>query len=58
MLWHCSGRGLRFAEVPIIFVDRRQGTSKINFREVYGGMATIVRLMFTPQGRKTAARPG
>ena len=52
MLWHCAGRGLRFAEVPIMFVDRRQGTSKINYREVYGGVATVLRLMFTPQGRK------
>lgn len=57
MLWHCSGRGLRFAEVPIMFVDRRQGSSKINFREIYGGIATVLRLMFTPQGRKRP-RPG
>jgi len=40
--------------VPILFVDRREGSSKINFREVYGGMATILRLLFTPEGRKTA----
>ncbi len=52
MLWHCTGRGLRFAEVPIIFVDRRQGSSKINLREVWGGMSTILRLMFTPTGRR------
>lgn len=57
MLWHCSGRGLRFAEVPIMFVDRREGSSKINLREVYGGMATVLRLMFTPEGRRNAARP-
>ena len=55
MLWHCSGRGLRFAEVPILFVDRRRGSSKISFREVYGGMATVLRLMFTPRGRRRPA---
>jgi dolichol-phosphate mannosyltransferase len=57
MLWHCAGRGLSFAEVPIMFVDRRRGSSKINFREVYGGMATVLRLMFTPSGRRRPASP-
>jgi len=57
MLWHCSGRGWRIAEVPIEFVDRQRGRSKISFREVWGGVATVARLMFTPAGRKRA-RPG
>jgi dolichol-phosphate mannosyltransferase len=52
MLWHCAGRGLRFAEVPILFVDRSQGSSKISLREVYGGIATVLRLLFTPEGRR------
>jgi len=55
MLWHCAGRGFTFAEVPILFVDRQRGRSKINFREVYGGVATVLRLMFTPAGRKRPA---
>jgi dolichol-phosphate mannosyltransferase len=52
MLWHCSGRGLRITEVPILFADRERGTSKISVREVWGGIAAIVRLMFTPAGRR------
>jgi dolichol-phosphate mannosyltransferase len=55
MLWHCSGRGWRIGEVPILFVDRQEGTSKINLREIWGGVSTIGRLMFTPKGRKLAA---
>jgi dolichol-phosphate mannosyltransferase len=55
MLWHCSGRGFRMAEVPILFVDRERGSSKISPGEVWGGIATVLRLMFTPAGRR---RPG
>jgi len=52
MLWHCSGRGLRIAEVPITFLDRERGKSKISWREVWGGVSTVARLMFTPVGRR------
>jgi dolichol-phosphate mannosyltransferase len=52
MLWHCSGRGWRIAEVPIEFLDRQRGESKISLREVWGGVATVGRLMLTPVGRK------
>ncbi|KPK57847.1 MAG: hypothetical protein AMK73_09720 [Planctomycetes bacterium SM23_32] len=55
MLWHCSGRGWRIAEVPILFVDRRRGSSKISFGEIWGGISTVFRLMFTPAGRKKPA---
>jgi dolichol-phosphate mannosyltransferase len=57
MLWHCSHRGFRICEVPITFRDRRAGQSKISPREVWGGMSTIARLMFTPQGRKQPPGP-
>ncbi len=57
MLWHCSGRGFTFGEVPIIFLDRERGTSKISWREIWGGVSTIVRLMFTPDGRRNACCP-
>jgi dolichol-phosphate mannosyltransferase len=33
ILFHCRLAGCRFAETPIIFHDRRYGTSKINWRE-------------------------
>ncbi len=52
MLWHCSGRGLRIVEVPITFVDRAGGASKMSLREVLGGIATVLRLMLTPHGRR------
>jgi len=52
LLWHCSGRGWSIAEVPITFVQRREGDSKISLREVWGGISTIGRLMFTPSVRK------
>ena len=52
MLWQCSGRGFRIGEVPIVFVDREQGTSKISTDEFLGAVLTIVWLMFTPEGEK------
>ncbi len=52
MLLHCSDRGWRIGEVPILFVDRQEGTSKINLQEIWGAVATIGRLMFTPFSRK------
>ena len=55
MLWHCSGRGFRLAEVPITFADRAGGRSKISLKEVWGGVWTVARLMFTPAGRKDPA---
>jgi len=52
MLWQCSGRGWRFAEVPIVFRNRAEGTSKISHREVSSAVWTIVRLVFTPAGQR------
>jgi len=52
MLWQCSGRGFRIGEVPIVFVDRQQGKSKISVRECLGGIFTVARLMFTPAGQR------
>lgn len=52
MLWHCSGRGFSIAEVPITFLDRERGKSKISWREIWGGVCTVARLMFTPAGRR------
>jgi dolichol-phosphate mannosyltransferase len=36
--------GFRLGEVPIIFVDRRRGTSKITRREIYASIATVWKL--------------
>lgn len=40
--------GATFAEVPITFRDRRAGTSKVSFREAWGKLGTIVRLLLPP----------
>jgi len=57
MLWFCCGRGLRIAEVPITFADRRGGASKMSLREIIGAVLTLIRLVFTPAGRKVAKKP-
>lgn len=57
MLWQCSGQGYRIGEVPIVFVDRRHGLSKISIHEVLGAIWTIVRLVFTPEGQRARRRP-
>jgi dolichol-phosphate mannosyltransferase len=44
ILWHLRRAGARFAETPIIFVDRRAGRSKINLREAFGALWIIFRL--------------
>jgi len=36
--------GLRIAEVPIIFCDRTRGVTKMSFREMRDGVATLFRL--------------
>ncbi|MDI9443915.1 MAG: hypothetical protein QM844_07085 [Planctomycetota bacterium] len=33
ILWHLKRAGARFAETPIVFVDRQRGSSKIDARE-------------------------
>jgi dolichol-phosphate mannosyltransferase len=58
MLWHCTGRGWRIAEVPIVFVDRERGESKISLKEIWGGISTVFRLMFTPRGRRIPSMTG
>lgn len=46
ILWHLQRQGARFAEVPIVFTDRRAGQSKINFGELVGAAITLIRLTF------------
>jgi dolichol-phosphate mannosyltransferase len=36
--------GFTVGEIPIIFVDRRRGTSKITRREIYASIATVWKL--------------
>ena len=44
MLFFCQRRGWQIGEVPIIFEDRRKGTTKIARNEIFKGMYTIFRL--------------
>jgi len=44
MLFMCQRRGWQVGEVPIIFEDRRAGTTKISKDEVIKGQVTVFRL--------------
>ena len=44
MLFRCRRAGLRFAEVPITFVDRRAGSSKAGLREKISSAAALLRM--------------
>jgi dolichol-phosphate mannosyltransferase len=54
-LWRLKRRGGRIAETPIVFVDRQQGESKINYREAIAALWIIFLLgMNNWFGRKSA----
>lgn len=44
MLFKCQQQGYVTGELPIIFVNRTQGSSKISQREIYKAMYTVLRL--------------
>ena len=44
ILWHLRRLGARFGEMPIIFVDREKGQSKIDLREMVSALAMIFSL--------------
>jgi dolichol-phosphate mannosyltransferase len=44
MLYRVQRQGWRVGEAPIVFEDRRFGTSKISRQEVYRAMLTVLRL--------------
>ena len=44
ILWLLKRAGARFREIPITFVDRRFGQSKINLREAFAALGMIFRL--------------
>jgi dolichol-phosphate mannosyltransferase len=43
ILWHLKRAGARFREIPIVFVDRQKGRSKINWREAFAALWIILR---------------
>jgi glycosyltransferase involved in cell wall biosynthesis len=46
MLFMCQRRGWQIGEVPIIFEDRRNGTTKISTKEIFKAQYTVFRLFF------------
>ena len=44
MAFYCQRAGFRVGEVPIIFVNRTEGVSKISRSEIYKAMYTLLRL--------------
>jgi len=44
LLWHLQAAGCQFAEIPITFVNRKRGRSKINVREAASALWTMMRL--------------
>jgi dolichol-phosphate mannosyltransferase len=44
MAFYCQQAGFRVGEVPITFVNRTEGTSKISRSEIYRAMYTLLRL--------------
>ena len=47
ILFRLKKNGATFAEVPIIFVERRFGVSKINIKEAFTALWLIFRISFT-----------
>jgi dolichol-phosphate mannosyltransferase len=52
ILFHCHRAGWTLREVPITFVDRRLGRTKMSRREVYEAMATLFRIAWQRLTRK------
>ena len=46
MTYLVQQRGWRIAEVPIVFEDRREGTTKISRQEIFRALYTVARLGF------------
>jgi glycosyltransferase involved in cell wall biosynthesis len=57
MLFMCQRRGWQIGEVPIVFEDRRMGTTKISRNEVLKAQYTVFRLFLRRLRRKEPRRP-
>jgi len=44
VIYRCRSVGCTFAETPIVFEDRRHGTTKINWKEAVGALTAILQL--------------
>ena len=57
MLFMCQRRGWQIGEVPIVFEDRRKGTTKISRQEVYKAQYTVFRLFLRRLRGREPRRP-
>lgn len=51
VLYACHRRRFAIAEIPIIFEDRRRGTSTLNLGKLLSTLVMILRIRFAPPGR-------
>lgn len=58
LLWRCERMGCRVGEVPITFVDRRAGASKVTPSEISRAVCTILRLATHPPAVRAKDRSG
>lgn len=49
MLWRAERAGLKIAEIPVIFTDRKQGQSKLSSRDIAEFFLMILKLRFLRQ---------
>lgn len=58
MLWRVQNAGFQVAETPIVFTDRRQGSSKISKNEIFRAASTVMRLSVSRRPTpKTSSSP-
>ena len=57
IVWRMQLLGARIAEVPIVFEDRRRGTTKMSWREIAGLFFTVVRLRWRKLRGRIVERP-
>lgn len=46
MIFLCEKKGFKIKEIPIVFVDRQYGQSKLGYREIIDFFKTIIKLRF------------
>jgi dolichol-phosphate mannosyltransferase len=57
ILYRCQLLGARIVEVPIVFVDRLRGETKMSFREIAGLFVTVLRLRWRRLTGRLEGRP-
>lgn len=46
MIYWCEKKKLIIKEVPVVFVDRKEGKSKLNYKDILDYFITVIRLLF------------